>query len=216
MMTVLLTAGPTREPLDPVRYLSNHSSGKMGYSIAEAAAKKGCRVILVSGPTNLDIPDGVDYIPVETALEMHQAVGHWVGQCDIAIFTAAVADFRIAEYSEQKIKKSPGQETMTLELVKNVDILASVRADFKYEGLLVGFAAETENVLENARLKLQRKGCDLIFANDVSNTKIGFNSDQNALHLISADKEIDLGEHSKAHLADLIMEHCLDCQESKS
>jgi len=215
-MTLLITAGPTREPLDPVRYLSNHSSGKMGYAVAAAAAQEGMRVILISGPTNLDIPDGVDFIPVETAQEMYQAVKSWIGKCEIAIFAAAVADFRTAHYAEQKIKKDPTQDTLTLELVKNVDILGSVRKDFEYPGLLVGFAAETDNVLENARAKLTRKRCDLIFANDVSNKNIGFNSDQNALHLITAEKEESLGQHSKEHLGKLIIEACLSAQKARS
>lgn len=209
-MTLLITAGPTREPIDPVRYLSNHSSGKMGYAIAAAAAKKGHRVILISGPTNIDIPDGVDFIPVETAQEMYEAVKGWISVCEIAIFAAAVADFRIAHYSEQKIKKAVDQDTMSLELVKNIDILGSVREDFGYQGVLAGFAAETENVLENARAKLTRKNCDLIFANDVSKPGIGFNSDQNMIHVITSDTEEPLGQHSKEHLGTLIIEKCLD------
>jgi len=212
-MTFLITAGPTREPLDPVRYLSNHSSGKMGYAIAAAAAKKGHRVILISGPTNLDIPDGVDFIPVETAQEMYEAVKGWISNCEIAIFAAAVADFKAASYSEQKIKKSPGQDTMTLELIKNVDILGSVRKNLEYNGLLAGFAAETENVLENARIKLTRKNCDVIFANDVSNQEIGFNSDKNAIHMVTPNKEEFLGQHSKEHLSSLIVNACLALQE---
>ena len=209
-MTVLITAGPTREAIDPVRYLSNRSSGKMGYAIAEAAAKKGMRVILISGPTNLDLPDGVDFIPVETAQQMYDMVKHWIKSVEIAIFTAAVADFRVASYSEQKIKKAPGQDTMTLELVKNVDILASVRKDITYTGVLAGFAAETENVIENAKSKLERKNCDLIFANDVSDPEIGFNSDQNAVHMVTAEKKEFLGLHSKEHLGAVIIEKCVE------
>jgi len=171
VMTFLITAGPTREPIDPVRYISNHSSGKMGYAIAGAASQRGHRVILVSGPTQIDIPDGVDYIPVETAQEMYEMVVKWLDVADVVVCTAAVADYRVADYSEQKIKKS--DDELTLRLVKNPDILGLLRQKHGYRGVLAGFAAETENVVENAKTKLRKKCCDFIFANDVSDRSIG-------------------------------------------
>ncbi|MBT8044974.1 MAG: bifunctional phosphopantothenoylcysteine decarboxylase/phosphopantothenate--cysteine ligase CoaBC [Verrucomicrobiae bacterium] len=206
-MTILVTAGPTREAIDPVRFLSNRSSGKMGYAIAEAAAMAGHRVILVSGPTNLDLPDRVDYIPVETAREMFDAVQHHIGMADIAIFAAAVADYRPACVPEHKIKKTG--DSLTLELVKTADILGSARNEFKFGGVLVGFAAETENLEENAREKLQRKGCDLVVANDVSKQGIGFDANDNQVSLIYPDHTEELPKNSKTHLAHLILEHAL-------
>lgn len=205
-MTYLITAGPTREPLDPVRYISNHSSGKMGYAIAEAAAKKGNRVILISGPTEIDVPGGVDFIPVKTAVEMAEAVGYWISKAQVAIMTAAVSDYRAKEVSPQKIKKQEGVDELTLQLVKNPDILAEARTKHNFQGFLVGFAAETENLLENAKAKLARKGCDLILANDVS--KGVFGSDQNHLHAVFPDEVEDLGAASKDELAAVIVGIC--------
>jgi len=206
IMTYLLTAGPTREPLDPVRYLSNHSSGKMGYAIAKAAVKAEHRVILISGPTTIDVPDGVDFIPVETAAEMAEAVAYWISKADVAIMTAAVADFRAKEFSTQKIKKTPGQENLTIELIKNPDILKDARAVNDFQGLLVGFAAETENLIENAQSKLERKGCDLILANDVSQNVFG--SDDNTLIAVYKDRVEELGTNTKERLGELIVKLC--------
>jgi len=203
-MTYLITAGPTIEPIDPVRYITNRSSGKMGYSIAEAAANHENRVILISGPTHLDVPEGVDYLPVETAAEMYEAVQKWIAKADVAIFTAAVADYRMNEVAENKIKKAG--ETLTLELVKNPDILGSTRDVFEFTGTLVGFAAETESVIPNAQSKLQKKGCDLIVANDVSLPGIGFDSDQNLIHLVTPDEVQDVPQGSKHELAHIIIE----------
>ena len=211
-MTILITAGPTREAIDPVRFLSNRSSGKMGYAMAEAAAEAGHRVILISGPTQLDIPDRVDYIPVESAAEMYEAVKHWIGKAEIAIFAAAVADYRPASVPEQKIKKN--DDTMTLELVKNPDILGSARNEFNYRGVLVGFAAETENLEDNARGKLQRKGCDLIVANDVSRKDIGFDTHENEVLLVFPDRTEQPAKDSKHHLAHVILDHALDIAPS--
>lgn len=211
-MTILITAGPTREAIDPVRFLSNRSSGKMGYAMAEAAAEAGHRVILISGPTQLDIPDRVDYIPVESAAEMYEAVEHWIGKAEIAIFAAAVADYRPASVPEQKIKKN--DDTMTLELVKNPDILGSARNKFNYRGVLVGFAAETENLEDNARGKLQRKGCDLIVANDVSRKDIGFDTHENEVLLVFPDRTEQPAKDSKHHLAHVILDHALDIAPS--
>lgn len=207
-MTILITAGPTREAIDPVRFLTNKSSGKMGYAIAKTAAQQGHRVILISGPTHLDVPDLVDYVPVESTQEMYDAVEHWIKKADIAIFAAAVADYQPADISEQKIKK--GAETTTLELVKTPDILGSAKQKFGYQGVLVGFAAETENLEANAREKLQRKGCDLIVANDVSRKDIGFDSNQNEILLISADYIEQPAKASKQHLSHIILEHAVN------
>ena len=203
-MTILITAGPTREAVDPVRYLTNRSSGKMGYALAEAAQKRGHRVILISGPTMIDVPDGIDFIPIESAADMHQAVAHWIQKADIAIFAAAVADYRPANIATQKIKKTG--ETMTLELVRTPDILGSARSEFNFTGTLVGFAAETEKVEENALGKLERKGCDLIVANDVSRKDIGFDSSENEITLVYPDRVAPLPKGSKAHLGHQLIE----------
>lgn len=181
-MKVLITAGATREPLDPVRYLTNRSSGKMGYGIAHAAAHAGHRVLLISGPTALDVPDGVDFIPVESAAEMYDAVARYLPKMDAAFFAAAVADYTVADPAGQKIKKTG--DTLTLELVRTKDILGSARSPMGFDGFLVGFAAETESLEENARRKLEKKGCDLIVANDVSRTDIGFDSHDNEALLV--------------------------------
>lgn len=181
-VNLLVTAGPTREPIDPVRFLSNRSSGKMGYEMAAAFAHAGHNVLLVSGPTALDVPDGVDYLPVETAAEMEEAVARHLGRMDIAVFAAAVADYKPVAAAAGKIKKSA--DTLTLELVKTPDILGSVREPLGFRGTLVGFAAETENLEANAREKLTRKGCDLVIANDVSKPGIGFDSDHNEVILV--------------------------------
>lgn len=198
-MKLLITAGPTHEAIDPVRYLANRSSGKMGYAIAEAFSRAGHPVLLVSGPTALEVPDGVDFVPVESAAEMFDAVSHHIRRADIAVFAAAVADFRPASVAPEKIKKSG--ESLTLELIRNPDILGSCRREFGFTGTLVGFAAETENLEQNARDKLRRKGCDLVVANDVSETGLGFGSDRNRIHLVHPDHTETLPEDDKHHLA---------------
>ena len=198
-MKVLITAGPTREPIDPVRFLSNRSSGKMGYALAGAFAHEGHSVLLVSGPTNLDVPAGVDFIPVETAASMHDAVARAIGRMDIAIFAAAVADYTPVHPETRKIKKSG--DHLSLELMKTVDILGSARGTFGFEGTLVGFAAETENLEANAREKLVRKRCDLIIANDVSQPGIGFDSDHNQVLLVYPNHSTELPFASKHALA---------------
>ena len=198
-MKILITAGPTREAIDPVRYLTNRSSGKMGYEIAHAAAHAGHQVLLVSGPTSLDVPDGIDFIPVESAAEMYDVVERYLPKMDAAIFAAAVADYTPAAPSDQKIKKSG--ETLSLELVKTKDILGSARSPIGFTGFLVGFAAETENLEANARLKLEKKGCDLIVANDVSRTDIGFDSHDNEALLVFPDHTEPFPKASKHDLA---------------
>jgi phosphopantothenoylcysteine decarboxylase/phosphopantothenate--cysteine ligase len=206
-MNVLITAGPTREPIDPVRFLSNRSSGKMGYAMAHAFVELGHRVILISGPSSQPLPAGVDFIQVETAAEMFSAVAHWIRRADIAIFAAAVADYTPSLVAPQKIKKT--DETFTLELVRTKDILGSARLEFSYKGVLVGFAAETENVIENARKKLLKKGCDLVVANDVSKPGLGFDSDRNEVILVFPDRFEALPAGDKVQLADRVAEEIL-------
>jgi len=203
-MKILITAGPTREPIDPVRYLTNRSSGKMGYAIAAAAQKAGHQILLISGPTDLDIPPSVDFIPVETAAEMEQAVAQQISKMDAAIFSAAVADYTISTPSPQKIKKHG--DTLNLELTKTTDILGSARTSYNFSGKLIGFAAESENLETNARLKLTKKNCDLIVANNISLPGLGFDSDQNKILLCYPEKTIELPENSKEHLATHIVE----------
>lgn len=198
-MKILVTAGPTREPIDPVRYLTNRSSGKMGYALAGAAAHEGHQVLLISGPTSLDVPAGVDFIPVETGLDMFDAVRRHIGRMDAAIFAAAVADYRPASPASSKIKKSGS--AITLDLIPNPDILGSCRSDFGFTGTLVGFAAETDDLIAHARSKLAAKGCDLLVANDVSKPGIGFESDRNEVHLIYPDRIETLPEDDKTTLA---------------
>lgn len=203
-MKILITAGPTREALDPVRYLSNHSSGKMGYALAAAAVEARHQVLLISGPCALDLPKGVDLLPVESAAEMYQAVENYLIRHDVAIFAAAVADYSPAEVSPQKIKKSA--EELTLRLVKTKDILGSARDLMGFTGKLIGFAAETENLEINARKKLQRKKADLIIANDVSRPDIGFASEENEVLLVYPDRSVPIPQADKHHLAHQLIE----------
>lgn len=198
-VNILVTAGPTREPIDPVRYIGNRSSGKMGYEIAAAFAREGNTVLLVSGPTSLDVPDGVDFLPVETADEMYGAVASHIGRMQVAVFAAAVADYKPSMAAKEKIKKSAN--TLALELVRTSDILGSCRSRHGFSGTLVGFAAETENLIANAREKLTHKQCDLIIANDVSRPGIGFESDQNEVSLVYPDRIDQLPLASKHDLA---------------
>ncbi|MEC6815546.1 bifunctional phosphopantothenoylcysteine decarboxylase/phosphopantothenate--cysteine ligase CoaBC [Photobacterium toruni] len=193
-LTIMITAGPTREAIDPVRYLSNYSSGKMGFAIAEAAAKRGANVTLISGPVNLATPAGVTRIDINSAIEMQQAALTYAVKSQIFIACAAVADFRPAQVATQKMKKQAGNEEMVIQLVKNPDIVASIAALTEQRPFTVGFAAETQNVEHYARGKLTTKNLDLICANDVSVQGQGFNSDTNALHLYwpNGDKALPL------------------------
>ncbi|MCY3794540.1 MAG: bifunctional phosphopantothenoylcysteine decarboxylase/phosphopantothenate--cysteine ligase CoaBC [Gammaproteobacteria bacterium] len=206
-LNVLVTAGPTREALDPVRFLSNHSSGKQGYAIAKAAAEAGARVTLVSGPCGLPAPANVECIEVTSALDMHEAVQARAAEQALVIGVAAVADYRPAAKAPQKIKKERVvQSDASVALVENPDIIASVAA-LPNAPVVVGFAAETENALDNARRKRRRKGLDAIVVNDVSNPKIGFNSDHNAATLIWADGEVELAYQGKEALAANLIQH---------
>ena len=180
---IVITAGPTREAIDPVRYISNHSSGKQGYALALAGIEGGARVTLISGPTNINPPDRATVIAVQSADEMLAAVMSSINDCDIFIGVAAVADYKPASVERQKIKKSSGN-AMELHLIQNQDILKTV-ANLENRPFTVGFAAETENVIEHARTKLAAKNLDMIIANNVADTSIGFNSDHNETTIIT-------------------------------
>jgi len=200
--TVLITAGPTREKIDPVRYLTNRSSGRMGYALAEAALRRGARVLLVSGPAALTPPDAAEITRVESAEQMREAVLKLLPQATIVIKTAAVSDYRPKHTASQKIK---GKGALTLELEPTTDILAEI-ARKKDSQIIIGFAAETENALENARQKLSSKTLDAIVANDVSREGVGFDSDRNAVTIITHDDVIEIPESTKWEVA----QHVLD------
>ncbi|MBE0502851.1 MAG: bifunctional phosphopantothenoylcysteine decarboxylase/phosphopantothenate--cysteine ligase CoaBC [Desulfuromonadales bacterium] len=187
--TILVTAGPTREAIDPVRYISNHSSGKMGYAIARAAQQRGARVILISGPVAIPVPVGVKLVSVVTAEEMRQAVLAYLDVATVVIKAAAVADYRAAEVSGTKIKKG-SDDLMTLSLIKNADILAEIGAH-KEGRVVVGFAAETTDLLENARKKLLSKNLDMIVANDITEAGAGFDVETNRVRFLLPDGEVE-------------------------
>lgn len=193
-----ITAGPTREAIDPVRYISNHSSGKMGYALAAAAADAGAIVTLISGPTNLACPERVTRLDVISAQDMFDATMATLGSCQLFIGCAAVADYRPANVAEQKIKKN--NDTMHIDLVRNPDIVSTV-AHHKPRPVTIGFAAETQDLIRYARGKLERKNLDLIIANDVSNTAIGFNASDNAVTAIWKDGECNIQQMGKHQLA---------------
>ena len=202
---VAITAGPTREALDPVRYLSNHSSGKMGFALAAAAQRAGAEVTLIAGPVQLTTPPGVKRIDVTGALDMRDAAERAADLCDIFIAAAAVADFRPAEISAQKIKKKDGSERDSLALVKNPDIVAGIAGRSQRRPFTVGFAAETEKVVEHAQAKLARKKLDLIIANDVTAADSGFNSDRNTVTVIDANGSTSLPPALKTELAEQLI-----------
>jgi phosphopantothenoylcysteine decarboxylase/phosphopantothenate--cysteine ligase len=205
--TVLITAGPTHEPIDPVRYLGNRSSGKMGYALAEAALRRGARVILVSGPTALQPPSAAETIFVETAQQMRTAVLDRWEQAGFIIMAAAVADYHVKDFSSEKIKRAGARE---LQLEPNPDILADLgslrHASGRRSPVLIGFAAETENLLENARSKVTKKRADAIVANDVSRADIGFNADRNEVTILTATDTIAVPQASKLEIAQKIIE----------
>ncbi len=195
-LNLVITAGPTYEAIDPVRFIGNRSSGRMGYAMASAAREAGANVTLISGPSHLQQPESLSYVSVESAEEMLQAVLSTIKNCDIYISTAAVSDYRVKNVARNKIKKT--EDSLTLQLIKNEDIIATV-ASHKVRPYVVGFAAETENVVDNAKNKLIQKNLDMIVANDVSTsstqtTDIGFNSEYNALHVYWAQKNHISGE----------------------
>jgi len=205
--TILITAGPTQEPIDPVRFLSNRSSGKMGYALAEAAAARGARVVLISGPVNLAPPRGVETIPVRTAVEMREQVFERLAPATIVVKAAAVADFHVANAPGQKIKKTAAR--ISLELDPTPDILAELGRK-KGDRLLIGFAAETQNLQQEARRKLELKNCDMVVGNLVGGADSGFESDYNEVTLaLSSGENIPLPRAGKRELADRIFDEAL-------
>ena len=200
--TVLITAGPTREPIDPVRFLGNRSSGKMGYAVAEAALRRGAKVILISGPVALKPPSSAEVVQVQTAREMRDAVLAHLEQSTIVVKAAAVADFTVRNTAEQKLKRAG---PVTLELEPTPDILKEISAR-KGPWIVVGFAAETQNGLENARKKLETKSLDAIVFNDVSKAGIGFDSDRNAVTILTHDEVVEVPETTKSDVAHRVLD----------
>jgi phosphopantothenoylcysteine decarboxylase / phosphopantothenate---cysteine ligase len=209
--TVLITAGPTRERIDPVRYLTNRSSGRMGYALAEAALRRGARVLLVSGPTSINPPGGAEVIRVETAEEMWKAVINLLPESTIVIKTAAVSDYKAKSEAAQKIKRSG---PLTLELEATVDILGEIVRQ-KESQLVIGFAAETQNALENARTKLAKKSLDAIVVNDVSREGIGFDSERNAVTIITHDEVVEVPETTKWEVAQRVLDHVIKLRKRR-
>lgn len=205
--TILVTAGGTQESIDPVRYIGNRSSGKMGYAIAKQAARMGAKVILVSAPTSLPIPNGVDFISVDSAVSMQEAVEARYNDVNVVIMAAAVSDFRVLHKAEQKIKK---MESMTIELVKNPDILQGLGSKKSHQ-ILVGFAAETEHVIKYGQDKVAKKNLDMLVANDVSKSNAGFNVDTNEGYFLYPDKEPkEMPNMKKSDLARHILREVID------
>lgn len=211
--TILVTAGGTQESIDPVRYIGNRSSGKMGYAIAEQAVRMGAKVILVSAPTSLPIPNGVDFISVDSAVSMQEAVEARYNDVNVVIMAAAVSDFRVLHKAEQKIKK---MESMTIELVKNPDILQGLGSKKNHQ-ILVGFAAETEHVIKYGQDKVARKNLDMLVANDVSKSNAGFNVDTNEGYFLYPDKEPkEMPNMKKSDLARHILREVIDLVANKA
>ena len=202
--SILVTAGPTLEPIDPVRFIGNRSSGKMGYAIAEAAIRRGARVTLVSGPTAINPPAVAEFVPVETTQQMRDAVVVRFPDASVVIKAAAVADYRPRQTASRKIKRAGN--ALTLEMEPTADILAELGAHRFEKQILIGFAAETENVIENARGKLAAKHIDAIVVNDVSKPGIGFNSDRNAVTIITAEDSLQVAESSKFDVAQRVLD----------
>ena len=210
--TILVTAGGTQESIDPVRYIGNRSSGKMGYAIAEQAAHMGAKVILVSAPTSLPIPSGVDFISVDSAVSMQEAVEARYNDVNVVIMAAAVSDFRVLHKAEQKIKK---MESMTIELVKNPDILQGLGSKKSHQ-ILVGFAAEAEHVIKYGQDKVAKKNLDMLVANDVSKSNAGFNVDTNEGYFLYPDKEPkEMPNMKKSDLARHILREVIDLVANK-
>jgi phosphopantothenoylcysteine decarboxylase/phosphopantothenate--cysteine ligase len=209
--TILVTAGPTREKIDPARYLTNRSSGRMGYAVAEVALRRGARVLLVSGPTALTAPAAAEVTRAESAEQMRDAVLDLLPQATIVIKTAAVSDYRAKTPSLQKIKR---KGPMTLELEPTADILKEI-SSHKRSQIIIGFAAETENVLENARQKLTTKQLDAIVVNDVSREGIGFDSERNAVTIITHDEFVDVPETTKWEVAQRVIDQVVRIRERR-
>ncbi len=207
---VLVTAGPTREAIDPVRFLGNRSSGRMGFAIAQAAWRHGAAVTLVSGPTALDVPVGVDLIPVESAVEMHDAVQGLVSSADVSVFSAAVADFRPVDVGDQKLKRADTGDSLTLSLVANPDVAALTVPLRKPGSIAIGFALETNDLIDNARKKMEPKGLDLIVANDATEAGAGFEVPTNRVTILSREAEPEeLPLMSKEAVAEELMERVM-------
>jgi phosphopantothenoylcysteine decarboxylase/phosphopantothenate--cysteine ligase len=209
--TILVTAGPTREKVDPVRYFTNRSSGRMGYAIAEAALRRGARVLLVSGPTSLTPPAAAEVTLVESAEEMRHAVLGLLPKATVVIKTAAVADYRVRSVSDQKIKR---RGPINLELEPTADILKEISLR-KQAQIVVGFAAETENVLENARQKLSSKQVDAIVVNDVSREGVGFDSDRNRVTIITHDEVVEVPENTKWEIAQRVLDQVVRLRDRR-
>ena len=203
--SILITAGPTQEPIDPVRFITNRSSGKMGYSLAQSAIDYGAKVTLISGPVNLEPPSNCNFISIKTADEMFEAVMHHINDKDVYIGTAAVSDYKPAKMQNNKIKKDGSNSSITLELEENRDILKSVSA-LNHRPFVVGFAAETNDVIENAEKKLSSKDLDLIVANDVSKKEIGFDSEENEVTLVTSADNYLIERQSKKKVSNKIIE----------
>ena len=202
---ILITAGPTQEPIDPVRFITNRSSGKMGYALAEAAIESGAQVTLISGPVNIEPPSNCNLVAIKTAKEMYESVMHHIKGTDVYIGTAAVSDYSPAHINESKIKKDGSNAAMVLELKENQDILKSV-SELEERPYVVGFAAETDNLIENAEKKLNNKNLDLIVANDVSDKEIGFDSDENEVTLITHEEKQLIQKQNKRKISKNIIE----------
>ena len=202
---ILITAGPTQEPIDPVRFITNRSSGKMGYSLVEAALESGANVTLISGPVNIDPPSNCNFVSIKTAKEMYDAVMHHISGMDVYIGTAAVSDYSPAKASDSKIKKDGSSSPMFLELKENQDILKSV-SELEQRPYVVGFAAETNDLIKNAEKKLSNKNLDLIIANDVSNKEIGFDSDDNEVTLITEKEKYLIERQNKRKVSKKIID----------
>jgi len=202
---ILITAGPTQEPIDPVRFITNRSSGKMGYSLVEAALESGANVTLISGPVNIDPPSNCNFVSIKTAEEMYDAVMHHISGMDVYIGTAAVSDYSPAKASDSKIKKDGSNSPMILELKENQDILKSV-SELEQRPYVVGFAAETNDLIKNAEKKLSNKNLDLIIANDVSNKDIGFDSDDNEVTLITEKEKYLIERQNKRKVSKKIID----------
>jgi phosphopantothenoylcysteine decarboxylase/phosphopantothenate--cysteine ligase len=205
---ILITAGPTREAIDPVRFISNNSSGKMGYALAKAAAYRGADVTLISGPTALTPPVGVNYIAVKTAAEMKTEVNNNFSKSDITIMAAAVADYRPLQTNSEKLKKSTGN--LKVELTRTTDILAEIAKNKRKDQLVVGFAAESQNLLANAQKKLEEKAADFIIANDISLPDLGFGSNNNKITILTGESKTTLPVQSKEKLAHKIFDYLID------
>ncbi len=210
--TVLITAGPTREKIDPVRYLTNRSSGRMGYALAEAALRRGARVLLISGPTALKPPSGAEVTGVESASQMLEAVLRLLPEASIVIKTAAVADYTVSSPADEKLKRSG---RMTLDLEPTADILAEV-ARRRTSQVVIGFAAETQNVIENAKKKLAAKSLDAIVVNDVSQPGIGFDSERNAVTILTASESIAVLETTKWEAAQRVLDQAVKLKQGSA